>query len=147
MDAQDRELLNVIQAEFPVTSRPYAEIGRRIGMDETEVRNRIADLKRRGIIRRMGASINSRRVGFFSTLLAARVPREKFDEFVAVVNSCPGVTHNYERKHEYNVWFTLISPSEADKEATVERLSAGTGVLIREFPAVRIFKIKVDFRF
>lgn len=116
-------------------------------MDETEVWMRIARLRKRGIIRRIGASINSRRVGFVSTLLAAKVPPKQFDFFVRVVNSCPGVTHNYERKHEMNVWFTLIAPSEEEKQRTIRRLSRETGIEIMEFPAKRIFKIRVDFRF
>jgi DNA-binding Lrp family transcriptional regulator len=147
MDELDRKLLNEIQALFPVEPHPYKALGNRVGMEESEVWSRIARLRNQGIIRRIGASINSRRIGFVSTLLAAKVPSEKFDQFVEIVNSCPGVTHNYERKHEMNVWFTLISPSEEEKQQTIRRLSRETGVEIFEFPAKRIFKIRVDFRF
>lgn len=147
MDSRNRELLNEIQAGFPVEPHPYRVIGERLGMSEAEVLNRIADLKSEGIIRRIGASINSRRLGYVSTLLAARVPREKFDSFVQIVNACPGVTHNYERKHDYNVWFTLIAPSEAEKQRIIKRLIERTGIDILELPAKRIFKIRVDFRF
>jgi len=147
MDERDRELLNEIQASFPVDSHPYRVIGKRIGMEEDEVLTRISELKRAGIIRRMGASINSRRIGFVSTLLAAKVPKERFDSFVETVNRCPGVTHNYERKHEYNVWFTLIAPTAEEKEQTIRDLIERTGVEILELPAKRIFKIRVDFRF
>jgi DNA-binding Lrp family transcriptional regulator len=147
MDSQDRELLNVIQADFPVEPHPYRIIGKKLGMDEHEVLKRISSLKHQGIIRRMGASINSRRIGFVSTLLAAQVPAEKFESFVQTVNSCPGVTHNYERKHAYNIWFTLISSSQAEKERIIRELTEKTGIEILELPAKRIFKIKVDFRF
>lgn len=147
MDARDRELLNEIQVGFPVEPHPYRVVGAKLGMDEKEVLARIAKLKREGIIRRLGASINSRRVGFVSTLLAAKVPPEKFEAFVRTINSCPGVTHNYERKHAYNVWFTLISSSEAEKERTIRGLIDQTGIEILELPARRIFKIRVDFRF
>jgi len=147
MDARDRELLNEIQAEFPVEPHPYQVIGQRIGMTEAKVLTRIAKLKQEGIIRRIGASINSRRVGFVSTLLAAQVPPEKFESFVKVVNACPGVTHNYERRHQYNVWFTLIASSLAEKERIIQDLVQRTGVNILELPAKRIFKIRVDFRF
>ena len=147
MDARDRELLNEIQAEFPVEPHPYRVIGERIGMTEAKVLTRIARLKQEGIIRRIGASINSRRVGFVSTLLAAQVPPEKFESFVHVVNSCPGVTHNYERRHQYNVWFTLIASSLAEKERIIQDLIRKTGVNILELPAKRIFKIRVDFKF
>ncbi len=147
MDQRDRELLNQIQAGFPVQSHPYQVIGDRIGMTEDEVLARIARLKREGIIRRIGASINSRRVGFVSTLLAAKVPEDKFGSFVSTVNACPGVTHNYERRHEYNVWFTLIAPSLAEKQRIIKDLTDRTGVDILELPAKRIFKIRVDFKF
>ncbi len=147
MDSRDRELLNVIQAGFPVEPHPYQVIGEKLGMDQNEVLARIANLKRQGIIRRLGASINSRRIGFVSTLLAAQVPPEKFESFVQIVNACPGVTHNYERKHAYNVWFTLIASSQAEKERIIRELIEKTGVEILELPATRIFKIRVDFKF
>lgn len=147
MDSRDKELLNEIQVSFPVEPHPYRVLGERLGMTEKEVLDRIANLKHEGIIRRMGASINSRRVGYVSTLLAAQVPSEKFESFVETVNACPGVTHNYERKHKYNVWFTLIASSESEKERTLKELSETTGVKIFEFPAKRIFKIRVDFKF
>lgn len=147
MDQRDRDLLNEIQSDFPVEPHPYRVLGRRLGMSEEEVLRRIAGLKDEGVIRRLGASINSREVGFVSTLLAAHVPEDKFDEFVAIVNGCPGVTHNYERDHRYNVWFTLISPSAEEKERTIRSLIERTGIHILELPAKRIFKIRVDFKF
>ena len=147
MDSWDRDLLNEIQARFPVEPHPYKVIAERIGVSEDEVLARIANLKQEGIIRRIGASINSRRIGYVSTLLAAKVPPDKLDSFVETVNSCPGVTHNYERKHEYNVWFTLIAPSREEIDRTVRHLMEKTGIVIDEFPAKRIFKIRVDFKF
>ncbi|MCA1961985.1 MAG: AsnC family transcriptional regulator [Desulfomonile sp.] len=147
MDQRDRDLLNEIQADFPVGPHPYRVLGQRLGMNEREVLERIAGLKQEGVIRRLGASINSRKVGFVSTLLAAQVPEKKLDEFVAIVNACPGVTHNYERDHRYNVWFTLISPSADDKERTIRSLVERTGIDILELPAKKIFKIRVNFKF
>lgn len=147
MDVRDRELLNEIQAGFPVEPHPYRVLAHRLGMDQDEVLARIEKLKKEGIIRRIGASINSRRLGFVSTLLAARVPPDRFDSFVRTVNACPGVTHNYERKHEYNVWFTLIASSQTEKHRIIKELIEKTGVAIEEFPATRVFKIRVDFRF
>jgi len=147
MDSWDRDLLNEIQARFPVEPHPYKVIAERIGVSEDEVLARIANLKQEGIIRRIGASINSRRIGYVSTLLAAKVPPDKLDSFVETVNSCPGVTHNYERNHEYNVWFTLITPSREEIDTTIRHLMEKTGIAIDEFPAKRIFKIRVDFKF
>lgn len=147
MDDQDRELLNEVQARFPVEPHPYRLIGERIGMDESEVLARIASLKEEGIIRRIGASLDSRRLGFVSTLLAAKVSPERFDTVVQIVGACPGVTHNYERRHEYNLWFTLIAPSAEEKARIIKDLEQRTGVQLLELPAKRIFKIRVNFRF
>jgi DNA-binding Lrp family transcriptional regulator len=147
MDQRDKELLNEIQAGFPVEPHPYRVLGERLSMDEEEVIARIAKLRQAGIIRRLGASIDSRRVGFVSTLLAAKVPEEEFETVVEIINACAGVTHNYERRHEYNVWFTLIAPSVEEKERIIGRLRDKTGVEILELPAKKIFKIRVDFRF
>ena len=147
MDQRDKELLNEIQAGFPVEPHPYRVLGERLRMDEEEVIARVAKLRQTGIIRRLGASIDSRRVGFVSTLLAAKVPQEKFETVVKIINACAGVTHNYERKHEYNVWFTLIAPSVKEKERIISQLREETGVEILELPAKKIFKIRVDFRF
>ncbi|MEW6348373.1 MAG: Lrp/AsnC family transcriptional regulator [Thermodesulfobacteriota bacterium] len=147
MDDRDRHLLNEIQSAFPVEVRPYRALGKKLAMDEQEVMDRIAGLRREGIIRRLGASINSRLVGFVSTLCTAQVPEDRFDEFVRVVNSCPGVTHNYKRRHRNNVWFTLIAESQREKKRILEELIKSTGISILELPATRIFKIRVDFRF
>lgn len=147
MDETDRAILNEIQSRFPIDSRPYHVIGARIGVPESEVLARVAKLRERGIIRRIGASIDSRRLGFVSTLVAARVPTERVEEFARIVGSTPGVTHNYLRKHPYNVWFTLISSSMDEKVKTINRLQQETGIQLLELPAKRIFKIRVDFRF
>jgi siroheme decarboxylase len=147
MDERDRDLLNEIQTGFPVEPRPYKVIGDRLQMEEEEVIRRIADLKQNGIIRRLGASINSRQVGFVSTLCTAQVPADSFEEFVQIVNSCTGVTHNYQRRHPNNVWFTLIAESQHEKHKILAELTETTGIPILELPAIRVFKIKVDFKF
>ncbi len=147
MDERDRNLLNEIQSAFPVVARPFRVLGDKLEMEEQEVMDRIGGLKREGIIRRLGASINSRLVGFVSTLCTAEVPEECFDEFVRVVNSCPGVTHNYQRKHRNNVWFTLIAESRDEKRRILDDLMNRTRIPILELPAIRVFKIRVDFRF
>lgn len=147
MDDKDRALLNEIQSNFPVASRPYEVLAGKLDLTEQEVLERIYRLRTEGIIRRIGASINSRKIGFVSTLLAAKAPEDKFDKFVDLVNRCDGVTHNYLRRHEYNVWFTLISPSELDKRRVIDELVDMSGVEVLELPAKKIFKIRVDFKF
>ena len=146
MDKIDREIINEIQSDFPVTSEPFKELGKRFNISENEVIQRLKKLKARGIIRRIGANFDSRTLGFTSTLCAAKVPESKLGEFVKTVNSYPGVTHNYLRTHTYNVWFTFIAPDMGIIATELEDISDKTGVVdILNLPAVRMFKIKVDF--
>jgi len=146
MDDMDRAIINEIQSEFPISVRPYRELGQRLGLTESEVLERVARLKQEGVIRRIGGNFHSRRLDFTSTLCAAKVPEDRLDRFVEAVNRFPGVTHNYLRNHPYNVWFTFIAPSMEAIEEALRRISEETGVEdICNLPAVRMFKIKVDF--
>jgi len=146
LDDLDRAILNEIQSHFPIDSQPYAEMGRRVGASEAEVLARVMNMAEAGIIRRLGANFTSRKLGYTSTLVAARVAPESLDHFVAVVNRYPGVTHNYLRRHRYNVWFTLIAESEERLNCILEEISQNAEVEeILSLPAQEVFKIKVDF--
>ncbi len=148
LDEKDRSILNEIQRNFPVTHRPFLALGRKIKLREKEVMERVQRLKDVGIIRRIGASFSARAVGFRSTLCAARVPQDSIEQFVAVVNTYPGVTHNYEREGDYNIWFTLIAPSDKKISQILAEISCKTGVKdILNLPALKTFKIAVDFNF
>ena len=146
MDNMDRQLLDIIQTDFPLSPRPYAVLGQRLGLDEQEVLDRVRSLKAHKIIRRLGANFQSAKLGFVSTLCAAKVSQDKMDAFVAEVNAKPGVTHNYLRAHDYNIWFTLISPSREESQAILDGITKATGVAILNLPATKLFKIRVDFR-
>ena len=146
LDDLDRAILNEIQSHFPIESRPYAEVGRRVGASEAEVLARVTAMAEAGIIRRLGANFTSRKLGYTSTLVATRVKPASLDHFVEVVNRYPGVTHNYLRRHRYNVWFTLIAASEERLNRILEEISAAAEVEeILSLPAQEVFKIKVDF--
>jgi siroheme decarboxylase len=146
MDTTDKNILNEIQSGFPVVSRPFLEIGNRLGLSEDEVIGCIKRLKEDGIIRRIGGNFNSRKLGFTSTLCAARVPEEKIAIFVEAVNSYRGVTHNYLRKNAYNIWFTFIAPDMSTIENSLKEIALKTGVNdILNLPAEKMYKIKVDF--
>ena len=146
MDDIDRKILNEIQSDFPITSRPYLELGRRLNLSEREVLERIGRMKEEGIIRRIGGNFHSGRLDFPSTLCAAKVPEEKLEQFVEAVNRHDGVTHNYLRNHVYNVWFTFIAEDMDFIEGALREISEETGVTeILNLPAERMFKIKVDF--
>jgi len=146
MDDIDRKLLNEIQSGFPISPRPYLDLGERLGISEEELIERVKALKGKGIIRRIGGSINSRKLGFASTLCAASVPEDRIGMFVEKVNSYRGVTHNYLRDNDYNVWFTFIAPDSGTIEKCLREISDKTGIReILNMPAERMFKIKVDF--
>lgn len=145
MDDKDRDILNIIQSHYPIEEKPFEAVGAQVGLSEAEVMERIEALKQEGVIRRIGGNVSSRSVGYVSTLCAAQVPDEKFEAFVAEVNARPGVTHNYRRANEFNVWFTYIAPSREDLEADLAEISQKTGVRVNSLEAIRTFKIQVDF--
>ena len=146
LDDLDRAILNEIQSNFPLVPRPYAEMGKRVGASESEVLERVRYMHEAGIIRRIGANFTSRKLGYTSTLCAARVPPENLEHFAEVVNRYPGVTHNYLRKHRYNVWFTLIAESRERLTQILDEIRETSGVTeILSLPAEEVFKIKVDF--
>lgn len=146
LDDTDRMILNRIQSKFPITRRPYKKIGEDLGLTEDEVMERINRLKEQDIIRRIGGNFVPEKVGFVSTLCAAKIPKDRIDEFAEIVNRYPGVTHNYQRENAYNIWFTFIAPSMAEIEENLSQISRETGIKdILNLPATRVFKIKAKF--
>ncbi len=146
MDDTDRLILNRIQSEFPLTKRPYKSIAEDLGLTEADVLKRINQLKAEGVIRRIGGNFVPEKLGFVSTLCAAKVPEDKIDSFAAAVNKYPGVTHNYQRDNDYNIWFTFIAPTMDEIEENLEKISQKTGITkIINLPATKVYKIKAQF--
>ena len=146
MDDIDRAILNRIQSDFPITPRPFLAIAEDLGFSENEVISRIAKLKKRGIIRRIGGNFVPEKLGFISTLCAAKVPGNKMYEFAKIVNRYSGVTHNYERDNKYNIWFTFIAPSMMEIEKNLKQIARETGVKdIINLPSTKVYKIKAHF--
>lgn len=147
IDAVDKKILNLIQEDFPVTKEPFRRIGEEAGIGEDEALERIVKLKEAGIIRRLGAVFDPKGLGYVSTLCAARVPEEKVEYFVETVNAFGGVTHNYRRDHEYNIWFTVIAPSREEIDTFLDEVREKTDIPdILDMPATRVFKINAAFR-
>lgn len=147
LDNTDKTILNRIQSDFPIAERPYLVIAEELGLDEENVISRVKAMKDNGIIRRIGGNFAPEKLGFCSTLCAAKVPAEKIDEFAEVVNGYPGVTHNYLRNHPvYNVWFTFIEPSMDIIQKNLDEIKMATGVeQIINLPATMVFKIRAHF--
>jgi DNA-binding Lrp family transcriptional regulator len=146
MDSLDRSILDIIQTAYPIVSRPYAAIGDQIGLTEAETLARIRRMQQLGIIRRLGANFQSRKLGWKSTLCAASVPQDQLRSFIEVVNEYPGVTHNYLRRHTYNVWFTFIGPSWDRISEDLATIRRRTGIDVLNLPAEAVFKIQVNFQ-
>ena len=148
MDSLDRALLNAIQNCFPIAVHPYQILGQAVGITEDDAFKRIQRLLQEGIIRRLGGVFDSRRLGYYSTLCAAKVPEVKIPILAKLLEGIPGVTHNYIRNHEYNVWFTLIARSQAVAESILQNIREVSGVSdVFSLPATRLFKINVNFDF
>ena len=147
MDGADKQLCDLIQNELPVTERPYAALGEKLGMSEAEVIERVTRLRGERIIRQVSAIFDTRKLGYTSMLVAARTSPERADAAAEVISSHPGVTHNYRREHDFNIWFTVGVPptSRLGLDRTVALLGELAGVdVIRPMPALRFFKIGVD---
>jgi siroheme decarboxylase len=151
-DSIDKSILNSIQQEIPLTRRPFLEIAARIGISELETLKRIERLSGPSpqIIRQISAIFDSRLLGYKSTLVASKIPEPFLDKAVSVINAHPGVSHNYLRNHDYNLWYTLaVSPNSfLGLEKTVQILHHRSGSLVtRMFPTLKLFKIGVKFDF
>jgi len=146
IDDINRTILNRIQSDFPLTPRPYLTIAEDLGLSEDDVLKRLKQLKKEDIIRRIGGNFVPEKLGFVSTLCAASVPENKIDLFAAIVNQFPGVTHNYRRNNEFNIWFTFIAPSMDEIHEYLDRIRLESGINdVINLPATKVFKIKAQF--
>lgn len=146
MDEIDKKILNILQKEFPLEERPFLVVAERCGISEDDVLARVQKMKDDGIIRRIGAVFDGTKLGRASALCAARVPEDRIDDFVRIVNANKGVTHNYRRKHEYNIWFTVNAATAEELAAFLKDVKEKTGVTdILDMRAARVFKINASF--
>ncbi|WP_371371622.1 Lrp/AsnC ligand binding domain-containing protein [Sporomusa aerivorans] len=142
----DKKLLNVIQTKLPLESRPFARVAELLNVDEKTVLERLNYLKEQGYIRRFGAFFDSAYLGYVSTLAAAKVRTEKVADVAKAINAYPGVTHNYEREGEYNLWFTLLTPNQAEQDRILESIRILEGVEgLLSLPAIEKYKVSVEF--
>lgn len=146
LDDIDRAILRELQGNLPVVSRPYAALAQKVAISEKELFKRVERMMSSGIIRKFGLRIDSRKVGFASTLVAMKVPPEKIDEAAERLNEFESVTHNYAREHEYNLWFTVIEKDEEALRDTLNRIAMEVEhEEMLDLPVLRKFKIDVRF--
>jgi DNA-binding Lrp family transcriptional regulator len=152
LDRLDKILLNLIQDDFPVHPRPYRVLADRLEaagggrLAEEQVLARVASLRSRGHLRRLGAIMNPGPLGYSSTLCAVKVPPELLDRTAALINARPEVTHNYVRDDDLNVWFTFCHRGRGELEAFLAELAAQPGLgPVLELPARKVYKIRAVF--
>ncbi|MGE5418376.1 MAG: AsnC family transcriptional regulator [Acidobacteriota bacterium] len=146
MDRIDADILNMIQNEFPLSERPYADIANRVGVSEEECLARVARMKEVGLIRRLGGIFDSPSMGMKSTLCAMMVPNEALDRTAEVINSFKEVTHNYQRDHRYNIWFTVTAESETRRSDILRSITEQSGLDVFSMPVIKAYKIKAVFK-
>jgi len=147
LDEHDKRLLNLLQGSFPLAERPYAEVARLSELSEDEVLRRTRRLLEERIIREVTPIFDTRVLGYSSMLVAAKVDAEHPWRAAKIINSHPGVSHNYLRDHDFNLWFTIATEpgSKLGLEGTLDVLSELTGAeSVRQLPTLRLFKIRMD---
>ncbi|OOM78672.1 AsnC family transcriptional regulator [Clostridium sp. BL-8] len=148
MDTIDKKLLNLIQNEIPIDKRPFKILGKKLSLTESEVLERLFKLKNDGFIRRIGGIFDSKKLGYKSTLCAAKIPENKIEEAAKFINSYDEVTHNYLREDEYNMWFTIITSSEKNLDIILKEIQNNLNFKeIIILPSIRLFKVKVALNF
>ena len=146
IDDRDQQLLNLLQADFPVTSAPFASLAEELGggATEAEVIERTGRLREHRVIRQISAIFDTRSLGYSSTLVAMRLEPDRLERGAAVINQHPGVSHNYKRNHEFNLWFTLATPPGSDIDRTLQALHELSGATTtRKLQTIKLFKIGV----
>jgi DNA-binding Lrp family transcriptional regulator len=147
LDELDRRLLNLMQGSFPLDPRPYAAVANAAGITEEQVLERVGRLLEERIIRQVTPIYDTRALGYSSMLVAAKVDPEHPWRAAKIVNSHPGVSHNYLRNHDFNMWFTLATEPDSalGLEGTLDLLQQLTGAeSIRQLPTLKLFKIRMD---
>ncbi|URZ15143.1 siroheme decarboxylase subunit alpha [Clostridium felsineum] len=146
MDEFEIKILNMLQTEFPLENRPFFKIAKKLNLSETTVIEKVKELKKKGIIRRISGTFDSEKLGYSSLLCALRVSKENLEEVVEVINKFYGVTHNYQRDCYYNIWFTVTAASKEEIEMFLKKLRvSGKIEKMLELPKEKKFKINAVF--
>ena len=144
MDKLDTEILNEIQWKFPLIAKPFDEIAKKFEISSDELKNRLVQLKRKGVLRQLSAIFDTRKLGYTSSLVAMEIEPDKLEYIAHQINKHPGVSHNYEREHQFNLWFTLAVPPGSDLEKELDKFSKLDGIKkTRMLPTLQLFKIGV----
>ena len=140
----DKELLNEIQWTFPLVTRPFDAIAKKFDTTPEIIKEKLKNLKEIGVLRQLSAIFDTRKLGYTSSLVAMEIEHDELDHVASQINRHPGVSHNYERDHQFNLWFTLAVPPGADLNDELEKFNVLKGIKkVRMLPTLQLFKIGV----
>jgi|TARA_B100000315_G_scaffold259695_1_gene316727 DNA-binding Lrp family transcriptional regulator len=140
----DEALLNLVQKDFPLNNHPFSTIAEQLGTTEQDVLQRLHALEQRGAISRFGAVFRPFAVGV-STLAALAVPDDRISETAELVNDTPGVNHNYQREHEYNLWFVITERNRDKLNQRLRGIADRTGFPLIDLPMEQSYHIDLGF--
>jgi DNA-binding Lrp family transcriptional regulator len=144
MGELDKELLNEIQWTFPLVTRPFDTIAKKFDVTPEIVKEHLNSLKKAGVLRQLSAIFDTRKLGYTSSLVAMEIESDKLEHVASQINRHPGVSHNYERDHEFNLWFTLAVPPGSDLKSEIDKFNVLKGIKkVRMLPTLQLFKIGV----
>ncbi len=144
LDESDKELLNEIQWTFPLVTRPFDAIAKKFDTTPDNIKNQLNQLKEIGVLRQLSAIFDTRKLGYTSSLVAMEIESDQLENVANQINRHPGVSHNYERDHQFNLWFTLAVPPGADLKDELEKFNILKGIKkVRMLPTLQLFKIGV----
>ena len=149
MDELDHRILQVLQNEFPLSEKPYEAISEKLEISCEQLAARIKALMDDGVIRRIGASINSHKLGYCSTLAAISVADDVVERASEIIKGYPQITHSYLRGDEFNIWFTVIASSNERIEKILEEIRSTLSLessQILNLPMTRLFKLNATFK-
>jgi DNA-binding Lrp family transcriptional regulator len=147
LDDLDKRLLNLMQGRFPIAARPYQHVAAEAGITEEQAMGRVSELLQERIIRQVTPIFDTRALGYSSMLVAAKVDADNPWRAANIINAHPGVSHNYLRNHEFNIWFTIATEPDSPLglEGTLEVLARLAGAeSVRQLPTLKLFKIRMD---
>ena len=144
MDKIDQRLLNEFQREFPLTSTPYRDIAEKLDITEQQVIDRLTTLQDNGAVSRVGAVFRPKRIGV-STLAAMSVPDCRLNDVANLVSGYDEVNHNYEREHQYNLWFVVVTRDQTAMDTLIADIEQRTGIKVSRLPMIEDYYIDLGF--
>ena len=147
----DKKILQRLQANLPLTHRPFLDLAKELELDEDLIIDRVKSMIEDKYVRRLAPIINTQAVGNSATLAAMQVPEDRIEDVAEVINGYSGVSHNYLRKGKnrelpLNIWFTMSAPSKEKLEENIKEIETRTGFDVRMLPTTKKFKIGVKFK-